>query len=89
MWEKHSSDNRLYRIWTNMKTRCYNPKFKDWKNYGGKGVKICSEWKDDFNAFREWSISNGYSEELIIDRIDSNGLQPRELQMDYLETTGK
>ena len=73
MWEKHSSDNRLYRIWANMKTRCYNPKFKDWKNYGGKGVSICSEWKDDFNAFREWSIANGYSDELAIDRIDSDG----------------
>ena len=47
------SDNRLYRRWTEMKRRCYNPSCKDYKNYGGRGIKMCDEWKDDFWSFVE------------------------------------
>lgn len=67
-------DNRLYRTWCGMKKRCYNPNAKDYKYYGGKGITVCDEWLHDFPAFELWSKSNGYSDELTIDRIDSNGI---------------
>ena len=56
-----------------MKKRCYNPKDKRFKNYGGRGIKVCDEWSNSFEAFYDWAMSNGYSEELTIDRIDVNG----------------
>lgn len=56
-----------------MKNRCYNKKLKEYKNYGGRGIKICDEWKNDFLVFYKWSIENGYSDNLTIDRIDVNG----------------
>ena len=64
---------RLYRIWKAMKTRCTNPNTNDWKNYGGRGITVCPEWKNDFQAFHDWAMSHGYSDELTIDRIDVNG----------------
>ena len=63
----------MYRIWKAMKTRCTNPNTNDWKNYGGRGITVCPEWKSDFQAFHDWAISHGYSDELTIDRIDVNG----------------
>lgn len=68
---KHGT--RLYRIWQAMHARCYiktNPAFK---NYGGRGIAICSEWVKDFQAFYDWSMANGYDDSLTIDRIDVNG----------------
>lgn len=56
-----------------MKQRCNNPNCDDFKNYGGRGICVCPEWSDDFNAFYEWAIGNGYSDSLTIDRIDVNG----------------
>lgn len=74
MYEEHNSKtNRLYRIWINMKQRCNYPKDKRYKNYGGRGIKVCQEWESSFDSFREWALSNGYSDELSIDRIDVNG----------------
>lgn len=64
---------RLYRIWASMKTRCYNPNAKSFSYYGGKGVTICEEWKNDFSAFRDWALSHGYRDDLTLDRIDSDG----------------
>ena len=64
---------RLYKIWEGMKNRCLNPNNKSYKNYGGRGITICAEWKNSFIAFRNWSVSNGYNENLSIDRIDVNG----------------
>lgn len=64
---------RLYNLWQKMKYRCYNKKSKDYKNYGGRGITICDEWKNDFVNFKNWAISNGYNENLTIDRIDNNG----------------
>ena len=55
-----------------MKARCYNKNNARYHRYGGRGITICEEWKDDFSAFYEWSINNGYSEDLTIDRIDNN-----------------
>lgn len=64
---------RPYRIWQNMKTRCLNPKYKQWENYGGRGITICDEWKDNFQAFYDWAIANGYADNLTIDRINNDG----------------
>lgn len=64
---------RLYSIWTNMKSRCYDEMCKSYKSYGMRGIRICDEWRDDFTAFRDWAINNGYSDELTIDRINNDG----------------
>ena len=80
---RKSGDNRrkyqcknetLYKRWLSMKERCQNPNddsYKKW--YGSKGITVCDEWKNDFEAFQEWSLSNGFSEELSLDRIDPDG----------------
>jgi hypothetical protein len=71
---KHGASNhRLFTTWTNIKQRCLNPNSDDYKNYGARGITICEEWQNDFKPFFEWAMSNGYSEELTIDRIDVNG----------------
>lgn len=71
---KHGGRNsRLYNIWHGMKERCFCATHKDYPNWGGRGITICDEWKDDFSAFREWAVANGYEEHLTIDRIDNNG----------------
>lgn len=67
------SNTRLYNIWTLMKARCYNKNNRAYHNYGGRGIAVCDEWKDDFQAFYVWSIENGYVENLSIDRINNNG----------------
>lgn len=65
--------NRLYRIWRGMKARCLNKKTPQYCFYGGKGISICEEWIHDFSKFQTWALSNGYSDELTIDRINVNG----------------
>ena len=67
---------RLYHIWKNMISRCYNPKEKSFPDYGGRGIYVCDEWKDPVNGFLkfvEWAKNNGYVDALTIDRIDNNG----------------
>lgn len=66
------SDSRLYRIWAGMLNRCNNSKQGSYKNYGGRGISVCEEWKT-FENFMNWALSNGFEEELTIDRIDVNG----------------
>jgi hypothetical protein len=56
-----------------MKKRCYNPRDKRFVNYGGRGITVCDEWKDDFGAFQKWATDNGYKENLTIDRVNVNG----------------
>lgn len=67
------SDTRLYRTWSAMKQRCFNPNLPIYKYYGGRGITVCDEWKDDFVAFRDWALANGYDDTLTIDRIDNDG----------------
>lgn len=70
---KHGdSHNRLYAIWQGMKRRCGNPAYIHYADYGGRGIRICDEWQN-YQAFRDWSLSNGYADSLTIDRIDANG----------------
>lgn len=69
----HSKSNtRLYRIWSGIKNRCYNKKSFSYKNYGYRGIDVCKEWKENFMNFYNWSMENGYKENLTIDRIDNN-----------------
>lgn len=63
---------RIYRIWTNMKTRCTNPKADNYCYYGEQGVTVCDEWQD-YIPFKQWAESHGYAEDLSIDRIDPCG----------------
>lgn len=64
---------RLYSIWSQMKNRCFNQNAERYSDYGGRGITVCDEWKDDFKAFYDWSMSNGYSDNLTIDRINNDG----------------
>ena len=56
-----------------MKLRCYNPKIKSYKDYGGRGIKICPEWLENKMNFYNWAMANGYEDGLTIERIDVNG----------------
>ncbi|MBO5143013.1 MAG: hypothetical protein J6C46_08530 [Clostridia bacterium] len=72
---KHGlSKTRLHRIWHSMYCRCYYPSTNQYKNYGGKGIKVCEEWKhiEGFINFYNWAMNNGYEENLTLDRIDNN-----------------
>jgi hypothetical protein len=55
-----------------MKARCYNPNNKAYNDYGARGITVCAEWQP-FEPFRDWSIANGYTEKLTIERNDVNG----------------
>lgn len=71
---KHGrSETRLHQIWRGMKQRCLNPKKNGYKNYGGRGIKVCQEWIESFSSFYSWAITNGYLKTLDIDRIDNDG----------------
>ena len=73
---KHNlSNTKLYGVWEGIKNRTLNLKHKNYIDYGGRGITICDEWKNDFMSFYNWAISNGYEENkgLSIDRIDNNG----------------
>lgn len=68
---------RLYHVWRDMKQRCNNPTETAYKNYGGRGIKVCEEW-NDFENFYNWAINNGYDDKAegrscTLDRIDVNG----------------
>lgn len=70
---KHDmSGTRLYRIWLQMKQRCYNKNNDGYRYYGGKDISVCDEWKDSFETFEQWATSNGYNDKLTIDRINAN-----------------
>ena len=65
-------DKRICSIWLGMRYRCNSKGCKVYKDYGGRGIKICAQW-DDFYVFQEWSLSHGYSADKSIDRIDNDG----------------
>lgn len=71
---KHGmSRSRLYNIYHKMISRCYNRKDICFEYYGYRGIKVCDEWRNSFEMFKNWSLANGYSDELTIDRINVNG----------------
>ena len=72
------SKSRLYSIWHSMKDRCLNTNHLHFNDYGGRGITICDEWKDNFQAFYDWAYAHGYNEsapqwQCTLDRIDTNG----------------
>ena len=67
------SGTKLYRTWKRMKACCLNKNFSTYYKYGGKGIQICDEWKNNFVLFKNWALSNGYNDNLTIDRIDPYG----------------
>lgn len=67
------SKTRIYREWASIKSRCYNKNLKSYKDYGGRGIKVCDDWIKSFESFRDWAYKNGYSDELTIERKDLNG----------------
>jgi hypothetical protein len=73
---RSGGQSRLYKIWTGMRGRCNTPTNTSYRNYGGRGIRICSEW-NGFEAFEKWALSHGYSHELTIERIDNDrGYEP-------------
>jgi len=68
----NKTNSRLHRIWSNMKTRCYNKNNVNYKRWGAKGVTVCDEWRNDFQIFYDWAMANGYADNLSIDRIDNS-----------------
>lgn len=64
---------RLYKAWTNMRNRCNREKDREYKHYGGKGIKVCDEWQNSFEPFMKWALSHGYNDTLTIDRINVDG----------------
>lgn len=67
------SECRLYRIWKAMKSRCYYAKDIGYPLYGGRGIKVCADWKGSYPCFKEWATKNGYSDLLTLDRANPNG----------------
>jgi hypothetical protein len=74
--DENGNRSKLYHVWDSMKQRCNNPNNKSYMDYGGKGVKVCSDW-NDYKTFYDWAISNGYQEGLTIERINNTeGYKP-------------
>lgn len=67
------SNTRIYKLWQDIKRRCYNANNQAYSYYGGRGINMCDEWKNDFMSFYNWSMENKYDDSLTIDRIDVNG----------------
>ncbi len=66
------SKTRLHIIWAGMKQRCHCPGASNYKNYGQRGISVCDEWRNDYLAFRDWALANGYEDGLTLDRIRVN-----------------
>lgn len=68
------SHHPLYKIWTNIVNRCENKYNYSFKNYGGRNIQICDEWRNSAKAFIEWALANGWEKGLTIERRNNNGL---------------
>lgn len=66
-------EHRLYKVWLQIKQRCYNEDSPAYHNYGGRGIKMCVTWKNNFLPFYNWAIKHGYARKLVIDRKNVNG----------------
>lgn len=72
-WRATDRGTRLHRIWKGMIARTTYRSQEAYKNYGGRGITVCDEWRNSFEAFYNWAMVNGYRDDLTIDRIDTNG----------------
>lgn len=68
-----ASNTQLYKCWVWMRKRCRDPADSKNKRYAGRGIKVCDEWDNNFETFKEWAINNGYEKGLTIDRINNDG----------------
>lgn len=69
---------RIYSVWKSMVSRCHRSNNKAYKDYGGRGISVCEEWREDFSAFKRWAMATGYDPnaprgQCTIDRIDNDG----------------
>lgn len=84
------TSTKLYRAWASMKDRCYNTNAVEYKRYGSRGIKVCDEWRNNFEAFYGWAMANGYEDGLSIDRIDVNGnYEPNNCRWVDMKTQGR
>lgn len=67
------SGTRLFSTWVHMRQRCNNQTDRAYASYGGRGIRVCREWDDSYDAFREWAMSHGYAVNLTIERVDNDG----------------
>lgn len=67
------TNTRIFKIWQGMIERCCSKNIHNFNEYGGRGITVCNEWKNDFMTFYNWAIKNGYKDRLTIDRINVNG----------------
>lgn len=75
------SNFKLYRVWDGIIQRCYNPNAKNYNNYGGRGIRMADEWKNDFSVFEAFCLSNGWEYGLQVDRIDNEkGYYPNNIR---------
>lgn len=71
---KHELINHgLYKVWSSIQQRCYNPKHRSYKNYGGRGILMCEQWRENFYSFYQWAVANKWEQGKPIDRINNNG----------------
>lgn len=72
-YELHGdTGTRLYRIWKSMKCRCNDTNHPTFKHYGARGITITNEWQNSYSTFKQWAMSNGYSDNLELERVDVN-----------------
>lgn len=69
---RNSKYHRLYVCWQSMKERCYNSNNIQFKDWGGRGIKVCDQWREDYTTFKEWALNNGYQDDLTLDRKNVN-----------------
>lgn len=77
-YAKRSKEERLYHVWKSMLSRCYYKRNKRYSRYGGRGIRVCDEWRNSYESFRTWALENGYDEnapfgKCTIDRINNDG----------------
>lgn len=68
------SKERIHKEWRGILHRCKNPTASHYENYGGRGISVCEEWRGEngFVNFYNWSMENGYSDDLTLDRKDND-----------------
>lgn len=68
----HLTNHRVYKIWDGMKQRCNNKNNAHYKDYGERNISVCNEWENNFLSFYNWSLENGYKDNLTIDRENND-----------------
>ena len=72
-WASYANKGKIRHVYYNMIRRCYDSARREYPHYGGRGIKVCDEWKNDCCVFYRWARDNGYKEGLQLDRTDNNG----------------